>query len=208
MTDPRWGLAEPAGALWYDAGPAAGGLPGLDDAAVLSLIAGGDQGALGELYRRLGQVMFAQILLAVGERALSEEILQDSMLAIWRGAGSFRGESTVRSWAVSIARRQARDRMRRRRPRVVDDSYLAELPSSEPGPESTALDRAEAHTVAEAIRTLSPGHREVLGLAFGAGLTLPEVAEVLQVPLGTVKSRLATARTALGRALSEKGYAR
>lgn len=208
MTDPRWGLAEPAAALWHEAGPAAGGLSGLDDAAVLRRIAAGDQGALGELYRRLGQVMFAQILLTVGERALSEEILQDSMLAVWRGAGSFRGESTVRSWAVAIARRQARDRMRRRRPRVVDDACLAELPSREPGPESTALDRAEARTVAEAIKTLSPGHREVLGLAFGAGLTLPEVAEVLHVPLGTVKSRLTTARTALGRALSEKGYER
>ncbi|HEY3872655.1 MAG TPA: sigma-70 family RNA polymerase sigma factor [Actinocrinis sp.] len=208
MTDPHWGLAEPARALWHGAGSATGGLSGLDDAAVLRRIAGGDQGALGELYRRLGQVMFAQILLAVGERAMSEEILQDSMLAIWRGAGSFRGESTVRSWAVSIARRQARDRTRRHRPRVVDDTYLAELPSREPGPESTALDRAEARTVAEAIRTLSQGHREVLGLAFGAGLTLPEVAEVLQVPLGTVKSRLTAARTALGRALSERGYDR
>lgn len=208
MTDPHWGLAEPAGALWHEAGPAAGGPSGLDDTALLGRIAAGDQGALGELYRRLGRLMFAQILLAVGERALSEEILQDSLLAIWHGAGSFRGESTVRSWAVAIARRQARDRMRRHRPRVVDDACLAELPSREPGPESTALDRAEAHTVAEAIRTLSAGHREVLGLAFGAGLSLPEVAAVLRVPLGTVKSRLTAARSALGRALSERGYVR
>ena len=67
-----------------------------------------------------------------------------------------------------------------------------------------ALDRAELAEVRGAIRELAPAHREVLGLAFGSGLSLPEVAQVLDVPLGTVKSRLAAARTALNQILHEK----
>jgi RNA polymerase sigma-70 factor (ECF subfamily) len=179
--------------------------PDRDDARLLHQIAGGDQGAMAEFYQFHGRIVLAQILLVVDERALGEEILQDTMLAVWRGAGSFRGESGVRSWVIAIARRQARDRLRRHRPRMVDEAVLAGQPSPGPGPELVALERAEVAGVADAIRGLAPLHREVLGLAFGAGLTLAEVADVLEIPLGTVKSRLSAARAALGRVLNEKG---
>jgi RNA polymerase sigma-70 factor (ECF subfamily) len=180
-----------------------------DDAALLRRVAGGDRDALGALYRRHAHVVLAQIRLAVGEPGLSEEILQDTMLAVWRGAGSFRGVSQVRSWIIAIALRQARDRLRRRRVAVVaDESVLSGQAAVDPGPEEQVLERAELAVVAEAIRSLRPGHREVLGLVFGADLTLADAAEVLGVPVGTVKSRLAAARTALARALGGKGVGR
>ncbi len=178
---------------------------GREEAGLLRSVASGDEAAMAEFYRLHGRVVLAQILLVVQERAVAEEILQDTMLAVWRGAGAFRGDSSVRSWVISIARRQARDRLRRYRPRLVDDAVLSGQPSVDPGPEVLALERAAVAEVAEGIRLLAPAHREVLGLAFGAGLSLPEVAAVLEVPLGTVKSRLAAARTALGRVLTEKG---
>jgi RNA polymerase sigma-70 factor (ECF subfamily) len=153
-------------------------------------------------------VVLAQIVLVVGDRGLSEEILQDTMLAVWRGAAGFRGESRVRSWLVAIARRQARDRLRRHRTTLVEDAVLAERPAAEPGPEDVALGRVEAAAVARAIGTLGVAQREVLGLVFGAGLSLAETAEVLEVPLGTVKSRLAAARSALDRLLAEGRPAR
>jgi RNA polymerase sigma-70 factor, ECF subfamily len=179
--------------------------PACDDAGLLRRIGQGDGEAMASFYAEHGRVVFAQVLLVVGERVLAEEIVQDTMLAIWRGAGSFRGESSVRSWVIAIARRQTRDRLRGRRLRVVDDAVLADQPGSGPGPEVMALDRAELAEVQGAIRELAPAHREVLGLAFGSGLTLPEVADVLQIPIGTVKSRLAAARTVLNRTLDEKG---
>ena len=171
-----------------------------------------------ELLRRIGRAMrtrwppftvtrpdcFAQVLLVVGDRVIAEEILQDTMLAVWRGAGSFRGDSSVRSWVIAVARRRTRDRRDGRRLRLVDDTFLAEQPGLGPGPDVMALDRAELAEVRGAIRELAPAHREVLGLAFGSGLSLPEVAHVLDVPLGTVKSRLAAARTALNQILHEK----
>jgi RNA polymerase sigma-70 factor, ECF subfamily len=195
-----------------DAGAAilrrAGDGPACDDAWLLRRIARGDENAMAAFYREHGRVVLAQLLLVVGERMLAEEIVQDTMLAVWRGAGSFRGESSVRSWVIAIARRQTRDRLRGRRLRVVGEAFLAGLPSSGPGPEVMALDRAELAEVMDAIRELASSHREVLGLVFWSGLSLPEVASVLQIPLGTVKTRLTAARTALARILDEKGQNR
>jgi RNA polymerase sigma-70 factor, ECF subfamily len=175
-----------------------------DEAALVGRVGQGDEGAMAEFYREHGRVVLAQVLLVTGERALAEEIVQDTMLAVWRGASAFRGESSARSWVIAIARRQTRDRLRGRRLRLVDDAYLAGQPSSGPGPEAMALDRAELAEVMSAIRGLAPAHREVLGLAFGSGLSLPEVADVLEIPVGTVKSRLTAARAALNRILDEK----
>jgi RNA polymerase sigma-70 factor, ECF subfamily len=182
--------------------------PACDDAGLLRRIGRGDEDAMAAFYREHGRVVLAQVLLVTGERVLAEEIVQDTMLAVWRGAGSFRGESSVRSWVIAIARRQTRDRLRARRLRVVDDAFLADQPGSGPGPEMTALDRAELAEVRVAIRDLAPSHRELLGLAFGSGLSLPEVADVLEIPVGTVKSRLTAARAALSRILNEKGQNR
>jgi RNA polymerase sigma-70 factor (ECF subfamily) len=182
--------------------------PGRDDAEQLRRISQGDEDAMAAFYREHGRVVLAQVLLVTGERVLAEEIVQDTMLAVWRGASSFRGESSARSWVIAIARRQTRDRLRARRLRVVDDAFLADQPGLGPGPEVTALDRAELAQVRVAIRDLAPSHREVLGLTFGSGLSLPEVADVLEVPVGTVKSRLTAARAALSRILDEKGQNR
>jgi RNA polymerase sigma-70 factor, ECF subfamily len=179
-----------------------------DDVQLLRRIGQGDEDAMAAFYREHGRVVLSQVLLVAGDRVLAEEIVQDSMLAVWRGAGAFRGESSARSWVIAIARRQTRDRLRGRRLRVVDAAFLAEQPSSGPGPEVMALDRADLAEVMDAIRELVPPHREVLGLAFGSGLSLPEVAGVLEIPVGTVKSRLTAARTALSRILDEKGQNR
>lgn len=182
--------------------------PACDDVELLRRIGQGDEDAMAAFYREHGRVVLAQVLLVTAERVLAEEIVQDTMLAVWRGAGSFRSESSVRSWVIAIARRQTRDRLRGQRLRVVDNAFLTEQPGSAPGPEAMALDRAELAEVKGAIRGLAPAHREVLGLVFGAGLSLPEVAAVLEIPVGTVKSRLAGARTALSRILNERGQDR
>ena len=202
MNDPHRDVGAPTFTASHGHDPACG------DAGLLRRIGQGDEDAMAAFYREHGRVVFAQVLLVAGERVLAEEIVQDTMLAVWRGAGSFRGESSVRSWVIAIARRQTRDRLRGQRLRVVDDAFLADQPGSGPGPEVMALDRAELAEVRGAIRELAPAHREVLGLAFGCGLSLPEVAGVLEIPVGTVKSRLTAARTALNRILDKKGQNR
>src|ERR1700733_11305723 len=102
---------------------------GGDASSLVRRIGQGDEDAMAEFYREHGRVVLAQVLLVTGERVLAEEIVQDTMLAVWRGAASFRGESSARSWVIAIARRQTRDRLRGRRLRVVDDAFLADQPS-------------------------------------------------------------------------------
>jgi RNA polymerase sigma-70 factor, ECF subfamily len=182
--------------------------PASRGAELLRRIGQGEEDAMACFYREHGRVVLGQILLVVGERALAEEIVQDTMLAVWRGAKSFRGESSVRSWVIAIARRQTRDRLRRRRLQVVDEAFLTDHPAPSPGPEVMALDRAELEDVEGAIRQLPAAHREVLGLALCSGLSLTEVANVLEIPVGTVKSRLFGARTVLNRILEEKDQKR
>lgn len=80
--------------------------PACDDPELLRKISKGDEDAMAAFYRKHGKVVLAQVLLVTGERVLAEEIAQDTMLAVWRGAASFRGESSVRSWVIAIARRQ------------------------------------------------------------------------------------------------------
>ncbi|MGO9557664.1 MAG: RNA polymerase sigma factor [Acidimicrobiales bacterium] len=178
------------------------------DVELVRRVAAQDREALADLYRRHGRVLFGQILIVVSDRGTSEEVLQDTMVAVWHGAPEFRGDSRVRSWMIGIARRKARDRMRRHRTSGVDDEILSQHSDGAPGPELLALDRIELAAVASAVTALRPSHREVLGLVFGAGLTLAEVAEVLEIPSGTVKSRLSAARAALSEELREKGYVR
>lgn len=184
--------------------PAAPAAP-VEDGELLRRIAGRDRDALAALYERYGRIVLAQIDRMVGDRALSEEILQDTMLAVWHGASAFEGRSRPRSWIIAIARRKARDRLRRGQLDTADYAALENTPDSQPGPESLALERADAAAVAGAISRLSRAHQEVLGLVFGASLTLAEAAEALEVPVGTVKSRLFAARAALGRRLMERG---
>lgn len=189
-------------------GPPTVGADGHDDAQLLQRIAAGDRSALGVLYQRHAGVVLAHLTLVTDDRGLSEEILQDTMLAVWHGAASYRGLSSVRSWIIAIARRKARDRFRRRRAKFVDHEILIEQPAWEPGPEEVALERATAEEVASVVKKLSVPHREVLNLVFGAGLTLAEAAEALAIPVGTVKSRMASAKAVLARDLAEEGNVR
>jgi RNA polymerase sigma factor (sigma-70 family) len=174
------------------------------DVLLLTAVAGGDQRALETLSERHGKALLAYALSMLGDRAVAEEAVQDTLLACWRQATGFAGRSTVRTWLFGIVRRQALSRLRRRVEPPVDASTLVALPDPAAGPERTALARAEVGEVRAALTNLSAQHREVLWLAFGAELPHAAIAEVLAVPLGTVKSRLHHARAALAAALPEE----
>lgn len=166
-----------------------------DDATLLRLVADGDGGALTALYERHGGALFGFLHRLAGDRMTAEEILQDTMLAVWRSAGSFGGRSTATTWLFGVARRQAHNRLRGRASPIP----LAALdrPDAATGPDEVAIAAAGGTAVATAIGRLPDHHREVIALVFVAGLPLAEVAAVLAIPVGTVKSRLHHARAAL-----------
>jgi RNA polymerase sigma-70 factor, ECF subfamily len=168
-----------------------------DDAGLLRRLATGDARALETLYQRHAAALFGYLLSLNQERTLAEEVLQDTFLAAWHAAGSFRGSASVRTWLFAIARRQARDRGRRHHPTTTDDDDYLAVADPAPGPEQAALDRAELRDLVAGINALGPLHREVLALVFVHELSYAEAAQVLEVPIGTVRSRLNAARRLL-----------
>jgi RNA polymerase sigma factor (sigma-70 family) len=169
---------------------------------LIARIAAGDRAALAEFYDAERAPLVSYLRCLVDDPALVEEIVQDTFLGVWTGAAGFAGRASVRSWLFSIARRRAVDALRRRgRHRLrllpLDDLTLAETPADAPDPADLAVAAAGEAELVAAIARLAPIHREILVLAFGHGLSYPELADILQIPLGTVKSRLNHAKRAL-----------
>lgn len=172
------------------------------DVALIALIAAGERQGLDELYCRYRMPLFRYLLQLTPDRRLAEELLQDTLVAVWRSARSFAGKSSVRTWLFGIARRQAHNTLRRRGLPLVDLARLDNILATEPDPETEVLHRMAHRDLLAALNRLSPLHREVLFLTFVEEQSYRETADVLGVPIGTVKSRLSHARQAL-RALLE-----
>ncbi len=164
---------------------------------ILDRVARGDRNALADLYARFQAPLFRYLVQLTGDVGLAEEVLQDTLVAVWRSAAGFEGRSSIQTWLIGIARRQAHNTLRRRALPLADVAELEIVPARGPEPEDAALARAEREELAAALRCLAPAHREVLVLAFVNGLSYREMAGVLGVPEGTVKSRLSNAKRAL-----------
>jgi RNA polymerase sigma-70 factor (ECF subfamily) len=175
------------------------------DDVLLARVAGGDAAALAALYRRYGSRLFGFLQRYAGDRMVAEEILQDTLLAVWRSAPRYAGRSGVRTWLFGIARRQAHNRLRVQEPPQLPLDGVAGWADPAPGPAEWAIANAQGAAIAEAFDALAPQQREVLALAFAARMPHGEIAEVLGVPVGTVKSRLHHARAALARSLADRG---
>jgi RNA polymerase sigma-70 factor (ECF subfamily) len=176
----------------------------LNDAAVVARVAASERDALAQLYSRYGAVLLRYLLQLTPDRTLAEEILQDTLLAVWKQARTYEGRSSVRTWVFGIARRQAHNHLRQRA--VVTDSVdvLEQMPSPDPDPQDALLTTIAREELAEALGGLVPTHREVLLLVLIDELSYEEAAEVLGVPVGTVKSRLHHARLAMRERLAQR----
>jgi len=168
------------------------------DQLLLARVAAGDAEALAVLYARHQRSLAAYISLIAGDKGLAEELLQDTVLAVWKGASRFCGRSSVRSWMLGIARRRSHDALRRHTFHVISmDEVEPESLPSVTDPADLLLASSASADLAAAISHLVPAHREVLALVFVYGMSYRDVADVLGVPVGTVKSRLHAAKQAL-----------
>ena len=170
------------------------------EAVLLERVGVGDLDALEELYRRFGPRLYGLGLRLLGDASLSEELVQETFLRVWRGSARYdRARGSVPTFVFTIARNVAVDLWRR--------------PSSRPLPaQPTATELTDATdevligiTVRDALDGLTPDHRQVLELGYREGLTQVEIARRLDIPLGTVKTRTYYALRALKLALEERG---
>ena|SRR5579872_597447 len=178
--------------------------PLADDVQLIARIGGGDRQALSELYARYQRVLFAYLLQLTPDYGLAEELLQDTLVAVWKSAHSFEGRSSVLTWLIGIARRQAHNTLRQRRIPLADLSEVECMPATDLEPEEVVLIGVARAELTEVFRRLAPFHREVLLLTFVQELSYQETATILDVPVGTVKSRLSNARRALRALLDAK----
>ena len=171
--------------------------PKTSDAELIRHIAHQDRQALSELYVRYQRPLFAYLLQLTADYGLAEEVLQDTLVAVWKSACGFEGRSSVLTWLIGIARRQAHNTLRQRKLPLTDLAELEDFPAPELEPEEAALVSVAREALAEAFRQLAPVHREVLLLIFVQELSYQETATALEIPVGTVKSRVSNARRAL-----------
>jgi RNA polymerase sigma-70 factor (ECF subfamily) len=177
----------------------------LSDAAALRALADGDVSALGVLYDRHQVSVLAFLVRATGSRQDAEDLLQATFVTAARAAGSFDGRETCLPWLIGIGARLAYRHRRGllRFQRALDRFRASEPPESwDPARQLGARDRLSA--LAAALERMSERKRIVLLLAEVEGLSGEEIARALDIPLGTVWTRLHHARNELRSLLGEE----
>ena len=170
-----------------------GRYPLLADEDLISLLGDGDAQAFALLYDRHSRAAFSLAYRMMGERQASEDLAQDAFIKIWLGAPSYRaGRGGVRTWILSIVRNQGLDQLRshasRRR---TQEKIEASAPRSQPNEAFAETWRnSQRAQVREALNTLPQEQLKILELAYFSGYTHVEIADLLGLPLGTVKGRV------------------
>ncbi len=163
-----------------------------------------------ELYERFRRPIWrlARRLTANDDEAM--DATQEIFLRVWRGLAGFRGEAKLSTWVFQIAWNYLRlyRRKKGRQLKLVDNPETMpeigdRIPDPAPDPERRACSSDLLDRVQAALKELPEHHRAVVWLRDGEGLSYEEIAGALDVPIGTVRSRLARARTALKRAVEE-----
>jgi RNA polymerase sigma factor (sigma-70 family) len=179
-----------------------------EDAECITLIAHGDQNAFQLICTRYRVRLWSYLWQQVdGNRSVAEEALQDTLLAVWRGAAQFHGDAPVAVWIFRIAHHVASNA--RRHMRRHDEGHLTYIDADDDTWEVSSAVEWESQvierlTVEAALAYLSPKHREVLDLLCVQGFLSDEVAQILDIPAASVRSRLRYARQALARALLDQ----
>lgn len=166
----------------------------MTDGELIARVGDGDANAFELLYRRYSRPVFALALRRLGDRGRAEDAVQETFASIWRSAGSYRRERGPGApWLYAVARNAIVDR---RRTLGAQPAEAVEEASDEAGPDERAESSWTAWRVHRALAELPEQERRLIELAYWGGLSQSEIADFLDIPLGTVKTRT---RSALSR---------
>ena len=183
---------------------------GLQDGQLVQLVAEKDADALEALYERYGKVAYSLARRILTDEVLAQDVVQEVFLSLWRDAHRFdAGRGTLATYLLSMTHHRAVDVVRREenlRRRRTSDEVLEFRPDPNPGVEAEAEAAERRSEVRAALAQLPPAQREALALAYFGGYTQREVAALVGVPLGTVKTRMAAGMRKLKQALREAGH--
>jgi RNA polymerase sigma-70 factor, ECF subfamily len=176
---------------------------GAHEDALVQAARGGDERAFAELVSLYGRMVISVGYAATLSEAEAEDVAQETFLAAWRGLPRFRGECAFSTWLYRLARNHASDRLRRTMARPPQGGRHAVADVAAPSREDH---RAQARAVLAAAGALPPDQREAVLLRELQGLSYEEIAEIQEVPLGTVRSRIANGRRAIAAAVTENEH--
>src|SRR5438105_1679340 len=165
-----------------------------EDRAAFERMARGDEDALGEIYDRHGRLMYSLALRIVRDQADAEDVVQEVFSQAWRQASRYdAARGSVLGWLLTLTRSRSIDRLRGRRSRPepsTDARALNAVPDPAAPADALVAWAGQAAQIRAAVNGLSLLQRVAIELAFYEGLTHAEIAERLEVPLGTVKTRI------------------
>ena len=164
----------------------------------------GDDGAMHDLLAALQPEALRLCSRFLPHREDAEEACQDTLLAVARGLGRFHGQSSFRTWFYRVAANRSRSTYQRLRRRHVSEATGTPAPDR-PDPRRTSVVAGTRLDLLDALEGLAPGQAEAAALRDVLGLSYSEIATLLDVPEGTVKSRIHEARRQLRRSLADPG---
>ena len=178
----------------------------MNELALISRARDGDREAFGALVEQYRDNVYRLAYRMCGNAYDADEAAQEAFVAAWRALPNFRGDAKFSTWLYRLTTNAAIDVMRReKRHQTVGDGEMMELADDADSPQETVERTEQQETVQKALATLSEEYREVLLLRYMEELDYAEIAEVLQLPSGTVKSRINRAKAALKTALLKSG---
>ena len=163
----------------------------VSDDSILERVAAGDAAAVNECLERYGDLVWSLARRFLGNQADAEDAVQEIFIDIWSSAGRFNANiASEVAFISTIARRRLIDRLRKKERRPAMDSYEDSLPAQQKGEPSRLEDHAEVEKIARVIDGMEAASRQVLSLAVYEGYSHSEIANRLDMPLGTVKTRV------------------
>jgi len=186
----------------------AGSAPARDgsDEALIKAIAAGDRRAMQVLYARHHARVYRFVLRLTNDTSLAEDLVSEVFFGVWRHAKGFQGKSQVSTWIMAIARHKALSARKHRPVETLSDDLANAIVDPADDAETMVHLQHRSAIIHQCLSQLSSAHREVIDLVYYHDKTVEEVAEIIQVPKNTVKTRMFYARKCLGKLLEASGY--
>ena len=178
------------------------------DEELVQSIAAGDKFAMQILFIRHRDRINRFIQRFTRDECLAEDALSELFLDVWRKAGSFEGECQVATWLLAIARNKTLALLRQRKFVALDETEAGLIEDPTDNPESALDKKSHSTLLQKCLKVLSPNHRQIIDLVYYQSKSIQEAAEIIGIPLNTVKTRMFYARNQLGKVLKQAGVER